>query len=120
MERLGVNNRYLSDISQEMIAKSDMIRWLSYPTELGSKPDKIDLLGSFIFNDTKCFAFSFYKEGFRIKGMLIGVSGGYPIDHISSETCGYTFSKFENLKEDWNAQAIELVSFINDYWKNRA
>ena len=119
MEELNVNNKYLSDVSQEMVAKSDMIRWLSYPTELGSKPDKIELLGSFVFNDTKCFAFSFSKENFSIKGTLIGVSGGYPMDYVSSVTCGYTFSKFEVLSEDWNAQALELVNFISDYWKNR-
>jgi hypothetical protein len=119
MERLGVNNIYLNDISQEMIAKSDMIRWLSYPTELGSKPDKIELLGSFDFNNTKCFAFGFSKDNFKIKGTLIGVSGGYPIDHISSVTCGYTFSKFEELSEDWKHQAFELANFISDYWKNR-
>ena len=119
MEKLKVNNKYLNDISQEMIAKSDMIRWLSYPTELGSKPDTIELLGSFVFNDTKCFAFSFSKENFRIKGTLIGISGGYPMDHISSITCGYTFSKFEVLLEDWKTQAFELANFISDYWKNR-
>ena len=119
MEKLKVNTKYLNDISQAMIAKSDMIRWLSYPTELGSKPDTIELLGSFVFNDTKCFAFSFSKENFSIKGTLIGVSGGYPMDYISSDTCGYTFSKFEDLSDDWNAQAFELVKFISDYWKNR-
>ncbi len=119
MEKLKVNNKYLNDLSQETIAKSDMIRWLSYPTELGSKPDTIELLGSFVFNNTKCFAFSFSKENFSIKGTLIGVSGGYPMDYISSVTCGYTFSKFEVLSEDWNAQALELVNFISDYWKNR-
>ena len=119
MEKLKVNNKYLNDVSQEMIAKSDMIRWLSYPTELGSKPDTIELLGSFVFNDTKCFAFSFSKENFSIKGTLIGVSGGYPMDYVSSVTCGYTFSKFEVLSEDWKEQALELVNFISDYWKNR-
>lgn len=119
MEKLNVNNKYLSDVSQEMIAKSDMIRWLCYPTELGSKPDKIELLGSFVFDNTKCFAFSFSKEDFSIKGTLIGVSGGYPIDHVSSVTSGYTFSKFEILSEDWKNQATELVNFISDYWKNK-
>lgn len=119
MERLGVNNIYLNDISQEMIAKSDMIRWLSYPTELGSKPDKIELLGSFYFNNTKCFAFGFSKNNFKIKGTLIGVAGGYPLDHVSSIACGYTFSKFEELSEDWKHQALELANFISDYWKNR-
>lgn len=119
LENLGVNNIYLNDITQEQIAKSDMIRWLSYPTELGSRPDKIELLGNFIFNDTKCYAFKFSKEGFRISGDLIGVAGGYPIDKVSSDACGYTFSKFENVSDDWLKQANGIVQMIYDYWKNR-
>ncbi len=120
MEKLHVNNIYLKDVSQEQIAKSDMIRWLSYPTELGSAPDKIELLGEFIFNNTRCFAFKFSKEDFHIKGDLLGVSGGYPMDKVSSMTSGYTFSKFEVLSENWQKQAKELVEFISEYWKNRA
>ena len=118
LERLGVNNKYLNDVSQEMIAKSEMIRWLCYPTELGSIPDKIELLGSFTFNDTKCYAFAFSKDDFKIKGTLLGISGGYPMDSISSNASGYTFSKFEPVKEDWESQAIELANFISDYWKS--
>lgn len=115
MEKLKVNNKYLSDVTQEMIAKSDMIKWLIYPTELGSKPDKIELLGNFIFNDTKCFAFSFSKENFKENSTLLGISGGYPIDNISSNTCGYTFSKFDKLSDNWKNQALELATFISKY-----
>lgn len=120
MEKLNVNHIYLKDISQEQIAKSDMIRWLSYPTELGSAPDKIELLGEFNFNNTRCFAFKFSKENFHIKGDLIGVSGGYPMDKISSITSGYTFSKFEVVSEDWEKQAKKLVEFISEYWKKKS
>lgn len=117
MERLKINQIYLKDVSQESIAKSDMIRWLKYPTELGDSPDKIELLGEFIYNDTRCFAYKFSKEGFEIKGDLLGVVGGYPIDKISSVASGYTFSKFEKVAEDWRKQAMELVEFISNYWK---
>ena len=41
----------------------DMIRWLSYPNELGSEPDMIELLGEFIFNNLKCYAYKFKKDG---------------------------------------------------------
>ena len=90
MENLGVNDKYLKDISQEQIAKSDMIRWLSYPTELGSRPDTIELLGSFNYNGTKCFAYKFSKKDFKIKGDLLGISGGFPIDRVTANSCGYT------------------------------
>lgn len=120
MEGLNVNNVYLNDITQEKIAKSDMIRWLKYPTELGSTPDEIELLGEFTFNNKRCYAYSFSKKNFKITGKLLGVAGGYPIDKISSFSCGYTFSKFEVLSNDWEKQSRELVEFIYTYWKNRS
>jgi hypothetical protein len=120
MKELNVHNLYLNDITQEQIAKSEMIRWLKYPTELGDIPDKIELLGEFIFNNTKCYAYVFSKENFAIKGDLLGVSGGYPLDKISNKSTGYTFSKFEPLSNNWQQQAVELVEFIYNYWKNRS
>lgn len=120
MEKLNINNIYLNDVSQESIAKSNMIRWLKYPTELGGNPDKIELLGEFIYNNTKCFAYKFSKNNFKISGDLLGVSGGFPLDKISSITSGYTFSKFENVSDDWEKQSNELVEFIINCWKNRA
>lgn len=119
MEKLNINNIYLNDVSQESIAKSNMIRWLKYPTELGGNPDKIELLGEFIYNNTKCFAYKFSKNDFKISGDLLGVSGGFPLDKISSITSGYTFSKFENVSDDWKKQSNELVEFIFNCWKNR-
>ena len=120
MEELNINNVYLNDVSQESIAKSNMIKWLKYPTELGGNPDKIELLGEFIYNNTKCFAYKFSKNNFKISGDLLGVSGGFPLDKISSITSGYTFSKFENVSDDWEKQSNELVEFIVNCWKNRA
>lgn len=120
MEELNINNVYLNDVSQESIAKSNMIKWLKYPTELGSNPDKIELLGEFIYNNTKCFAYKFSKNNFKISGDLLGVSGGFPLDKISSITNGYTFSKFENVSDDWEKQSNELVEFIVNCWKTRA
>ena len=120
MEQLNVNDIYLKDVSQESIARSNMIKWLEYPTELGTSPDKIELLGQFIYNNTRCFAYKFSKEGFKMSGELLGVSGGYPMDKISSNSCGYTFSKFEVLSNDWESQSRELVDFISNYWKERS
>ena len=118
MEKLGVNTTYLNDVAQEQIAKSDMLKWLKYPTELGSFPDEISLLGSFKFNDTKCFAFKFQKHDFKVKGELLAIAGGYPEDKVSSISTGYTFSKFEPVADNWQQQAIELANFIDEAWKN--
>ena len=120
LENLNLNDKYLKDVSQEEIAKSDMIKWLFYPTELGSMPDKIELLGEIIYNDTRCFAYKFSKEDFKIKGEMIGVAGGYPIDKISSRSSGHTFSKFELVSDDWKKQAYEILELISEHWKNYA
>lgn len=118
MEKLGVNSIYLKDIEEEDIAKSDMIRWLSYPTELGSAPDEIELLGEFIYNNNRYYTYKFSKEGFSISGDLLGVSGGYPIDKVSSITTGHTFSKFEKVSDNWEKQSKEIIDLISNCWKN--
>ncbi|MBR4262722.1 MAG: hypothetical protein IKQ35_05100 [Bacilli bacterium] len=118
-EKLGANEKYMADITQEQLAKSNMIRWLAYPTELSSIPDKIELLGEFTFNDYKCFAYSFSKDNFKISGNLLGISGGFPVDKVTTKTSGYTFSKFEVVSDDWEKQATELAQFICDAWLDR-
>ena len=121
MEEFNVQDKYLSDVSQKKLAMVDMKRWLSYPTELGAEPDMIELLGEFIFNEQKCYAYKFKKNGFSIEGELIGISGGYPIKKVSAKASGYTFSKFEKVSdENWKQQAIELATFISNSWKERA
>lgn len=120
LEELGLNEKYLGDVSQESLAKSHMIRWLTYPTELGDAPDKIELLGEFMYKNTKCFAYKFSKKDFQVKGDMLGVVGGYPIDKVSSISSGYTFSKFEKVEDDWKKQANDLVKFISGYWKTQA
>ena len=118
LERLNKNETYLKDISQERIAKSEMINWLEYPTELGAVPDKIELLGEFNFNDQKIYAYKFSKENFKISGDLIGISGGYPLDKVSSNASGYTFSDFENVEENWEEQAKKIAEKIYSHWKS--
>lgn len=46
LEQHGQVNRFPSEYSgEEYLAKSSMIRWLVYPTELGQLPDEIEYLG---------------------------------------------------------------------------
>lgn len=37
--------------SREYLAKSDLVHWLTYPTELGKEPDEIELLGNATVKD---------------------------------------------------------------------
>ena len=51
---------------------------------------------------------------------MIGLVGGFEIGKLTSTTTGYTFSKFEQIEENYRKQADELIEFIKGYWKERA
>lgn len=48
--------------SEEYLAESDMVQWLMYPTELGKKPDKIELLGKTKVKKEIYFIFKFMSD----------------------------------------------------------
>lgn len=120
LERIDkLNILPLEKISQEMIARSALIKWLMYPTELGCVPDEIELLTTFDFNNETCYAFKFKSNNFIKKDFLLGISGGYKNKKLTSINTGLTFSKFEEVQDNFMDQAIALAQFISDYWKNR-
>ncbi len=46
LEKCSKLDRFPKDcLDPDYLAKSDMVRWLEYPTELGKRPDKIELIG---------------------------------------------------------------------------
>lgn len=108
-------------LNLESFAKSNMIDWLRYPTELGEIPNTIEMLGNFEENDEIFFIYKFTcsKEVFKDKGEMLGVAGGYSKNDNKFEPSGFTFSKFESVEEDFIKQAKEVVSMIRDYWKKQ-
>lgn len=119
LERIDAINLLPNDINQEEIARAEMINWLEYPTELGKVPDSIELLGIFDYNGYDCYAYKFKSNDFRIKDYMLGVVGGYEKNKITDIDTGWTFSKFELLEDDYIKQALELVEFMNNLWKER-
>ena len=107
-------------INQEEIAKANMINWLKYPTELGQEPDEIQLLGNIEIDNEIVYIYKFKSEIFKDKGEMIGISGAYQKNKITSITSGLTFSKFETVEGDFIKQGKELAEFIMEAWKNRA
>ena len=82
--------------SPEYLAKSDMVHWLTYPTELGKAPDEIELIGKvkYFFGKDEYYVFRYRSDsenlGDELKGKwLIG---------WSSEN-GETFSNFDPLEK---------------------
>lgn len=46
LKQYGLQSLFPAELSNsEYLAKSDLVHWLTYPTELGKKPDQIEYLG---------------------------------------------------------------------------
>ena len=78
--------------TEEYLAKSDLVHWLTYPTELGQAPDEIEYIGkiTYLFKKDVYHVFRFRSDSDTLeddaKGKwLIGWSG----------TDGGTFSNFD-------------------------
>ena len=104
-------------ITQKDVAFSEMIDWLSYPTELGCPPDEINVVGTIKKNGYKYYVFEFKSTTIPDKKAMIGVSGGYKNDDITDRTYGFTFSEFDEIETNWQQQAEDLVSYVEDYAK---
>lgn len=104
-------------ITQKDVALSEMIDWLSYPTELGCPPDEINVVGTIKKNGYKYYVFEFKSTTMPDKKAMIGVSGGYKNDDITDRTYGFTFSEFDEIETNWQQQAEDLVSYVEDYAK---
>lgn len=88
--------------TQEAFARSDMVRWLTYPTELGAPPDEIELM-KVVSIETGDSRTEFYLFRFRVHaphwaakdGWEAGWSGGYdPLGQPDASSPGQTFSCF--------------------------
>jgi hypothetical protein len=102
--------------TQEALARSNMVQWLLYPTELGRPPDAIDAMGvatAKSFNglvDFYVFRFRSSAEGFKNDGWMAGVSGGYLRDQEPTDSdTGDTFSTFEKAEGKSPAEHVERI-----------
>ncbi|MDE5592553.1 MAG: hypothetical protein K2I75_01315 [Clostridiales bacterium] len=85
----------------EYLAKSDMVHWLVYPTELGKKPDDVQLLGSGKVKKEVYYVFKYKSDSDNlcdecVNQWLIGWSS----------PDGGTFSNFDLLR-DYEKKTVE-------------
>jgi hypothetical protein len=99
--------------TQKAFAESEMVEWLTYPTELGRAPDKIELMRVFpVDTETEDGVIEYYVFRFRTQpphwaadeGWMAGIVGPYlQKDKPSTTTYGFTFSNFE----PWEGKSAE-------------
>ena len=79
--------------NDEYIAKSDMVQWLAYPTELNGVPEEIELIGT---AKHKKEIFHIFKYKSHSDNLTDELKGEWLIGWSSTE--GGTFSEFDLLK----------------------
>lgn len=110
-------------ITQEKMAEGEMVRWLSYPTELGHVPTEIEQAGIMQDEDRVYYIYRFrtehpYWEDF---GFMAGMAGPYQNDGTKiTGDVSHTFSVFE----PWEEKTLEghmetLLTIVQEYWQQK-
>jgi len=87
--------------NDEYLAKSDMVHWLLYPTELGEQPDEIEYLGAVEKKKVVYHIFRFKSESDNLDE---DSQGEWLIGWSAAD--GNTFSEFD-LYEDYEQKTLE-------------
>ena len=80
--------------SSEYLAKSDLIHWLTYPTELGKTPDEIVLMGDVNIKGERYYIFKYKSDSDNLSDDL---KNEWLIGWSSAD--GGTFSSFDRLSD---------------------
>lgn len=95
LNKYGKRDLFPADcLDPDYLATSNMVRWLEYPTELGKRPDKIELLGKAVKKGETYHIFKFMSDSDTLADenknvWLIGWAG----------SAGGTFSNFDLLSD---------------------
>jgi hypothetical protein len=110
-------------LTKEKMAEGAMVRWLSYPTELGHVPSDIELMGTIEKETCTYYLYRFASEHpqWDEMGYMAGISGpfdanGKPVP----DEMPCTFSAFEAWDEktlDEHAQTI--FEIVRVYWEHQ-
>ena len=93
LEKHGKKELFPKELAtEEYLAKSDMVHWLTYPTELGKAPDKIEYVGKvkYLFKKEVYHVFKFTSDSDNLGDDL---KNKWLIGWASTE--GGTFSNFD-------------------------
>lgn len=113
-----------SERTQSKLAEADMVRWLTFPTELGCAPDEIEQIAVVPMEhgsdpaDLFAFRFRTTEPHWAAKdGWMVGVAGPFLRgSEPSSQACGSTFSQFEAYNEQDIRGSIESIVGTIENW----
>jgi hypothetical protein len=128
----GIQSRFPKQFAtQEALARSEMVNWLIYRTELNRAPNDIELV-KIVAKDTgtsdageDIYLFRFRTTGnhWAAKdGWMVGIAGGYRrAEEPTANATGDTFSTFEKWDErNSDLQVKKNQDLLKEAWKKRA
>ncbi len=96
---------------QRWIAQSDMVEWLTFPTEMGRPPDEIEWMGAYPI-DTTAGEAEVHLFRFRLEDepWQAGIAGPYLKAEIPTYySLGATFSRFDEWDEQPPGEHVEAI-----------
>ena len=113
--------------TQEALAESDMVSWLTFPTELGQVPDEIQLMKVVPIDtglpggvyDYFVFRFRTHEPHWAAKdGWMAGISGPFArAKEPTTEALGETFSKFERWESKRPEEHVGDLQELMEEWR---
>ncbi|MBO0823774.1 MAG: hypothetical protein J2P27_07920 [Actinobacteria bacterium] len=116
-----IDDRWRTQLS---IAEADMVRWLTFPSELGRPPTQIEHIQAFTIDEdgkpADLFLFKFRTDPPHWSaddGWMVGVSGPFrQADSPTIQSGGMTFSRFESLDSRSPAEHLEALAGTIREW----
>lgn len=114
--------------TQEAFAESNMVQWLSYPTELGAAPDEIELMDVVNIGsperpmDYYLFRFRTFPPHWAAENdWMAGLAGPFSRREApTTQAHGYTFSSFEPWDSKTPDEHIESTLKLLNEWYDRS
>lgn len=110
LQRLGKTSLFPAECTtEEYLAKSDLVRWLTYPTELGKVPDEIEYIGKTkkLFSKEVFHVFKYRSDSDTLDD---GLRNKWLIGWSSNE--GGTFSNFDEFapfEQETREKTLKLI-----------
>ena len=110
LQRQGMTDMFPKECAtEEYLAKSDMVRWLAYPTELGKAPDAIEYIGKikYLFKKEVFHVFKYRSDS---KNLDPELKDQWLVGWSSDE--GGTFSNFDlyaPFERDTKEKTLKLI-----------
>lgn len=89
------------------LAKSDLVHWLTFPTELGKAPDEIEYIGKAEIKKEKYYIFKYRSDSDNLND---GLKGKWLIGWANDE--GGTFSNFDEYEKFEKDTSEKTVKYI--------